>query len=134
MQLVGLQVAGVRLAVDPSKPAFMAFGASTQIPFRSSISLGCLVTRSSLPSRPPVLVSKNGKVATAPVLATGDTGAGGAGGARSLMPDTFLELLQYSPIAAATTLASLNPTERLAECCPRRSTPHCSLSSRRLLP
>ena len=70
------------------------------------------------PFTPSVLVSKNGKVATAPVLATGDTGAGGAGGARSLMPDTFLELLQYSPIAAATTLASLNPTERLADLLP----------------
>ena len=82
------------------------------------------------PFTPSVLVSKNGKVATAPVLATGDaSGASEGGTTPSLTPDTFLELLQYSPIAAATTLASITPTQGLAGARPADQRPR-TLASR----
>jgi uncharacterized protein with NAD-binding domain and iron-sulfur cluster len=71
------------------------------------------------PFTPSVLVSKNGKVATAPVLADGATGkSGDSAGAAALTPDKFIELLQYSPIAAATTLASANPSKAIADLLP----------------
>ena len=65
------------------------------------------------PYLPSALVSKNGPVAVAPVLATGE-----ASESASLTPNKFLELLQYSPIAAASTLAGLDPLKQLADLLP----------------
>ena len=65
------------------------------------------------PYVPSALVSKNGPVAVAPVLATGD-----AASATTLTPKTFAELLQYSPIAAASTLAQLDPAKQIADLLP----------------
>lgn len=69
------------------------------------------------PYTPSVLVSARGKVATAPVLAVGDTSASAA----PLTPDTLRKMIEFSPIMAASQLAaaaSSSPLRQLADLLP----------------
>ena len=76
------------------------------------------------PFTPSVLVSKNGKVATAPVLATDEEGADLSGKPPKLSPESMLELLRFSPLAglqqlaAAASAAKAGPLQQLSDLLP----------------
>jgi uncharacterized protein with NAD-binding domain and iron-sulfur cluster len=84
--------------------------------FRVLESLGIQADEVLTPFTPSVLVSKAGKVATAPVLATDDD-AGTAGAVPS--PKALLELLRFSPLAGFQQLvAAAAPPARLLDLLP----------------